>query len=100
MNWTGGWETGPSPARRSHHLPRHGPYQLVDTDRVLREPRMKIRSPAPGVAMLACRCGVALSSDDMVRAPTPVTNTETVGRVGAIPRIVCIDCATGAGGEP
>ena len=94
MSWTGGWETGPSPARRSHQDPARSPYQLVGEDRVLREPRVKIDPPEPETAVLACRCGRVLDLDDMVSAPPVRPEPETTsGEAFLIPRIVCSDCA-------
>jgi len=66
----------------------------VDTDRVLREPRVKIDPPEPETAVLACRCGRVLDLDDMVRAPTLTPEPEVIsGGAFRIPRIVCEDCA-------
>ena len=47
-----------------------------------------VRAPAPGVAMLACRCGQVLDAAQLCRAPRPPLSTGH-----ALQRIVCPGCA-------
>ena len=65
------------------------------TDRVgdtaVRRHRTKrpIRPPAPGIAVLGCRCGRVLSAGQLHRRP----RTHQDGEAAAVERIVCAACA-------
>jgi hypothetical protein len=54
--------------------------------------RIRIRPPQPGVAVLACRCGVVLDAADMHRVLQP----RVEGSSPAVERIACRVCAAQA----
>jgi len=88
MNGTGGRETAEGPAHRFNH-------------NRWSQPTLIVSPPGPGIAMIACACGVALGADDMVRAPAarPVPEI-TSGGAFPISRIVCAECAARPTGSP
>jgi hypothetical protein len=51
--------------------------------------RVHIRPPAPGHAVIACRCGRMLNITDMCRRRHP----PQTGQAPQIPRITCAPCA-------
>lgn len=50
--------------------------------------RITVQPPAPGTALLACRCGAVLDADDMHRSYGRWPGGQS------IPAIVCQECAT------
>jgi hypothetical protein len=57
---------------------------------------IRIRPPAPGAAVLACRCGRILDGADMRRVRQP----RAEGSMPAIERIACAPCAAFAEHDP
>lgn len=88
MSWTSGRVTGSGPTRWSDQ-----DYLIGEDSRVFLA-CTPVSAPPPGMYLIACRCGRALSRHDMYRAwPPRPTPQVTSGEAFPIPRIVCADCA-------